>query len=229
MLEATPNDPAFSRIAAHPRWIHAINATPGNLPIGFRDRRTPQWFEYVPESKMMYFQFNSVVDTQGESMATFTRRLFAALDSTAAEALVIDLRWNNGGNSRLLPPLIQGIMERPRLNQREKLFAITGPYTFSAAMNAATMLDRHTQVMLVGEPTVSSPNFVGESNVITLPWSGVPVSISDYFWQTSWPMDYRTSLAPELYAPLTFHAYRAKRDPAMEAIAAVRGGERVVP
>lgn len=229
VIETTPNDPTFSRIAAHPKWIHAINATPGELPIGFRDRRTPHWFEHVPESKMMYFQFNSVVNTQGEPLAAFLRRLFAAVDSTAAEALVIDLRWNNGGNSLLLPPLIQGIVERPRLNQRGKLFAITGPYTFSAAMNAATMLDRHTQVMLVGEPTVSSPNFVGESNVVTLPWSGVPVSISDYFWQTSWPTDYRASLAPELYAPLTFHAYRAKRDPAMEAIAAVRGGERVVP
>ena len=229
VLEVTPNDPAFNRIAAHPRWIHAINATPGKLPIGFRDRRTPYWFEYLPESKMLYLQFNSVVDAQGESLAAFMRRLFAAADSTAAEALVIDMRWNNGGNTLLLPPFIQGIVERPRLNQRGKLFAITGPYTFSAGMNAATMLDRHTRVMLVGEPTVSSPNFVGESNNIILPWSGVPVSISDYFWQTSWPTDNRTSLAPELYAPLTFRAFQAKHDPAMEAIAAVRGVERAIP
>ncbi|MBC7791099.1 MAG: hypothetical protein H7Z74_14225 [Anaerolineae bacterium] len=229
VIQAAPNDPAFSRIVAHPKWIHAIDATPGRLPIGFRDRRTLQWFEYLPDSKMMYFQFNNVTDMQGESFAAFTRRLFAALDSTAAEALVIDMRWNNGGNSRLLPLLIQSIVERPRLNQRGKLFAITGPFTFSAAMNAATMLDRHTQVMLVGEPTVSSPNFVGESNIVILPWSGVPVSISDYFWQTSWPTDYRTTLAPELYTPLTFRLFRAKRDPAMEAIAAMRASDRVVP
>ncbi len=229
LLETAPNDPAFNRIAAHPKWIHAINATPGKLPVGFRDRRTPYWFEYLPETKLMYFQFNSVVNAQGESLANFMRRLFVAIDSTAAEALVIDLRWNNGGNTLLLPPLIQGIVERPRLNQRGKLFGITGPYTFSAGMNAATMLDRHTRVMLVGEPTVSSPNFVGESNSVVLPWSGISLSISDYFWQTSWPTDYRTTLAPELYAPLTFRAFLAKRDPAMEAIAAVRGGEPVVP
>ncbi|MBA3403950.1 MAG: hypothetical protein H0U13_04555 [Gemmatimonadaceae bacterium] len=226
ILDAAPNDPEFNRIAGHPRWVQAINATPGTLPIGFRDRLRPYWFEYMPESGMMYLQFNSVVDMQGETLAAFTNRLFAAVDSTAAQGLIIDMRWNNGGNSRLLPPLIQSVVERPRLNQRGRLFAITGPYTFSAGMNAATMLDRHTQVILVGEPTVSSPNFVGESNILILPFSRIPVSISDYFWQTSWPMDNRTWLAPELYAPLTFRAYRAKRDPAMEAIQSLLVSER---
>jgi hypothetical protein len=47
-------------------------------------------------------------------------------------------------------------------------------------------------------------------------------SISDLYWQSSWPLDYRTWIAPLLYAPPSFALYRANRDPALEAILAYR-------
>ena len=46
------------------------------------------------------------------------------------------------------------------------------------------------------------------------------VNVSDLYWESSWPMDHRAWIAPELYTPPTFQAYRANRDPAMEAILA---------
>lgn len=54
----------------------------------------------------------------------------------------------------------------------------------------------------------------------TLPHSKLKVNVSDLYWKSSIPMDRRTWLAPELYAPPTFEAFRANRDPAMEAILA---------
>ena len=71
---------------------------------------------------------------------------------------------------------------------------------------------------LFGEPTGSSPNFIGEETIFTLPYSKVLANVSDLYWQSAWPMDYRTWIAPQIYTPPTFAAFSASRDPALEAI-----------
>jgi tetratricopeptide (TPR) repeat protein len=40
--------------------------------------------------------------------------------------------------------------------------------------------------------------------------------------RTSWPEDHRTWIAPDIYAPPTFEAFRRNQDPAMDAILALR-------
>jgi hypothetical protein len=52
----------------------------------------------------------------------------------------------------------------------------------------------------------------------TLPYSGIQANVSDLCWQTSWPFDRRIAIPPDIYAPPTFAAYRANRDPALDAI-----------
>jgi hypothetical protein len=105
-----------------------------------------------------------------------------------------------------------------KVNLRGRLFVIIGRATFSAAQNLASYLDRHTEAIFVGEPTGSSPSFIGETVEFTLPYSKVRANVSDLFWQSTWPMDYRIWIAPTLYCPPTFAAFRANRDPALEAI-----------
>jgi hypothetical protein len=97
---------------------------------------------------------------------------------------------------------------------------IIGRQTFSAAMNGAAEIERHTNAIFVGEPTGSSPNFVGETIPVNLPYSKMRGSISDLYWQSSVAMDYRTWISPLVYAPPSFVVYAANRDPAMEAIMA---------
>ena len=70
----------------------------------------------------------------------------------------------------------------------------------------------------MGEPTGSSPNFVGEEEFFTLPYSKLQANVSELFWQISWPRDRRTWIAPLLYSPPRFAAYQTNRDPALEAI-----------
>jgi hypothetical protein len=83
------------------------------------------------------------------------------------------------------------------------------------------MIERHTGAIFAGEPTGSSPNFIGESIPFALPYSKLAGTISDLFWQSAWPMDHRTWIAPRLYTPPTFAAYAENRDPALEAILAL--------
>jgi hypothetical protein len=65
---------------------------------------------------------------------------------------------------------------------------------------------------LIGSETTAIP--------FRLPYSKTTVNAGDLYWQTSWPMDHRPWIAPDIYAPPTFKAYRSNRDPAMEAILA---------
>jgi hypothetical protein len=188
------------------------------LPLYLKNAAAPYWFEHLAEARLVYFQFNSVRNDREEPFAQFVARLLKFIDDNAVEGLVIDLRWNNGGNTALAPPLIQGLIRHDKINRRGKLFVIIGRRTFSAAQNTATFLEQQTNAIFVGEPTGSSPNFVGEEEFFTLPYSKLPANVSELFWQSSWPSDLRTWISPLLYTPPTFAAYRANRDLALEAI-----------
>jgi tetratricopeptide (TPR) repeat protein len=210
----------YNRIAGAPNWVTVDSLTRDVLlALSRRDLRSPYWFTYLPETRTVYFAFNSVVDDPRESLAQFATRLLRFVDSARADRLIVDLRANNGGNSRLLLPLTDGIAAS-RVNNLGGLYVLIGPYTYSAAMNAAILLERHTQATFVGEPTPSQPNWVGESNIFYLPNSRLALSVSDVYWQTSWPFDQRRWIAPSVYLPPTLAMRRARRDYALEAILA---------
>jgi len=214
-----PRTPNFSRITGMPGWVTVFKDS--SLPLYLKDRRTNYWFETLPDQpKTLYFQYNLVANAQNEPHQQFVDRLFKFIDDNAIEKLIIDMRWNNGGNTLLMQPLINGLIRRDRLNQPGKLFVIIGRYTFSAAINVAASLNANTNAIFVGEPTPTGPNFTGESNIITLPYSRLSASISNLYWQNTWTMDTRPWIAPLLYVPVTFEAYKTKRDPALETILA---------
>ncbi len=203
-------------------WLTLAQTLPAPVPLYLKNTKTLYWFEYLEPQKIVYFQFNGVLDDNKESLAAFTERLFKFINEHEVEKLVIDMRWNNGGNTLLAPPLLYSLIKTDKVNQKGKLFVIIGRRTFSAAQNTTTFLERHTKAIFVGEPTGSRPNFVGEETPFILPYSKVLVNVSDLYWQSSWPFDYRTWIAPQIYTPPTFAAYRANRDPAMEAVLAYR-------
>lgn len=200
------------------QWINARANTTNAEPLYLKKRNHNYWYEYLPESKTVFFQYNAVVNAKDESIETFCERLFKFIDVNDVERLVIDMRWNGGGNNFLNRPLVHGLIRNEKINKRGKLFVIIGRNTFSAAMNGATEIGKHANAIFVGEPTGSRPNFVGETIPFELPFSKITGSISDLYWQSSVAMDFRTWIAPELYAQPSFELYKANRDPAMEAI-----------
>jgi hypothetical protein len=97
---------------------------------------------------------------------------------------------------------------------------IIGRETFSACQNFTNRMQLETNVMFAGEATGSSPNHVGETNPIWLPWSGLEVRGSSLYWQDSVSSDARPWVAPDLVAELTSDDYREGIDPAMKTIRA---------
>jgi len=216
-VDAEPGERLWDRYP--PGWTALADSVPGRpRPLHLRHRELPYWFEYLPAADLVYFQFNAVRDHPAEAFGTFCDRLFGFIADRCPARLVIDLRWNGGGNTFLTQPLLHHLIACPEISRRGALFVIIGRQTFSAAQNTATAIDRETSAIFVGEPTGSRPNFIGETIYFELPYSKVRANAADLFWQTSWPDDYRTWIAPDIYAPPTFAAFSRNDDPALEAI-----------
>lgn len=213
-------------MASMKEWTMARSESSNPEPLTMKNRSKPFWFEYLPERKLVFFQYNAVRNSSGETTQQFGRRLEAFVAEHEVETLVIDIRWNGGGNTFLNIPLEASILRMAKINKPGHLFVITGRETFSACQNFATDLDMRTDAIFVGEPTGSKPNFIGETVMLTLPYSRMAVSISDLYWGRGWPMDYRIWIAPELYAPPTFALFKDNRDPAMEAVLAYLDAQR---
>lgn len=219
-LEAAPIDFHWDRYPAG--WVALADTVTGSPPLHLRHRELPFWFEYRPADDLVYFQFNAVRDHPAETFAAFCDRLLGFIEDRNAGRLVIDMRWNGGGNTLLSQYLLHHLIASERLSRRGALFVIIGRLTFSAAQNTVTAIERETSAIFVGEPTGSRPNFIGERIDFELPYSKVRANAADLYWQTSWPTDYRTWTAPDIYAPPTFEAYRRNQDPALDAIVAIR-------
>ncbi len=198
-------------------WVRLVDAQDCGCPLHLKHPNTAYWMTPLQSIRAIYFQWNRVRDEADHPWKTFLSEVFDAVESPEIDRLIIDIRWNNGGNTFLVPPLLERVV-RSKVNCKKQLFVVIGPRTFSAGQNAATLLERFTHAIFVGEPTGSSPNFIGETVKITLPYSRIAVSISDLFHQTSWPNDHRIWIAPTIYTLLTFEAYATHRDPALEAI-----------
>lgn len=201
-------------------WSFLPETLPGPVPRYLRNAGVSFWFEELQAERIVYAQINRVRDDAAETLADFSHRLVDAAEALPGGRLVLDLRWNPGGNTFLEMALLRRVIGSKSLNRRGRLYVIAGRATFSAAQNLCTMLDLHTEAIFVGEPTGASPAFIGETVEWQLPYSKAWVNVSDLRWQFGWPMDERTWIAPTLYAPPTFAAYRANRDPALEAILA---------
>lgn len=198
-------------------WIKANNSATTNLPLWQKKTNDNYWFEYLENLKTVYVQFNSVSDKKDESIAQFSERLYNFIKDNQVEKLILDLRLNDGGNSRLAMPLLYTIIKSDKINQKGKFFTIIGRATFSAAMVFTVELEKHTNTIFVGEPTGGSPNQYGEMLSFNLPNSGLLVNYAAYYFQTAGPFDNRPWLAPTIATEPTIESFRQNQDLAFEA------------
>ncbi|MBI2427813.1 MAG: hypothetical protein HYV29_03290 [Ignavibacteriales bacterium] len=205
--------------------VTALRGIPKLIPSQLPDSPPPPlylsnvaknfWLERMPEKNLLYFQFNQVQDAENESLSEFSKRLDGALSAMKPRLFIIDVRHNNGGNKMLLRPLIDVIKKYERSDSAASIVVITGRNTFSAAQVFIALLDKETKALFAGEPSASSPNFVGEEgNMFNLPWSGAMGNIS-YRYHENIPGDTRQWIEPDLPVTLSSAAYFENRDPVM--------------
>ncbi|MFQ5527108.1 MAG: tetratricopeptide repeat protein [Thermoanaerobaculia bacterium] len=217
-------DPA--RLGAPPGW--AIMRSAGDAtPLYLSRPGDWYWSEEIPtgepgSSRVLYAQVNVIGNQEGESsLADFYGQLLERAESDDVEKLVIDLRLNGGGNNFLNRALIHGLIRSDTKNVRGRTYILVGRKTFSAAGNLVTKLSHETDVVFVGEPTGASPNHYGDARPVTLPRSGLQVSISTLYWQDGGPMDERPWVPPDIAVDLTAADFAAGRDPVLETVLAL--------
>jgi hypothetical protein len=211
------------RSSADPAWRHVL--APDRLPLYLRRPDQHYWFELEPASGLMYVQFNRAEEMDGESIEDFGARLLAALDGGAARAVVLDLRFNTGGNLDLAKDLIATLEQRSRGLKR---YVIIGRSTFSAGLTPAAMWREAGDVTVVGEPAGDDIDYWAEGGNIVLPNSGLFAHFANgahSYSPAPCPAEVpcldmnAPALGPDVSAPLTWQDYLEHRDPAMEAIA----------
>jgi tetratricopeptide (TPR) repeat protein len=190
----------------------------GTPPLWLRNTEDFFWYEYLPDSRTLYVQYNAVANKPNETVAAFFDRVFKFADANPVDRMVLDLRLNGGGNNALNMPIIHGLIRSDKLNQRGKLFVVLGRQTFSAAQNCVNELEIHTNAIFVGEPTAANPNHYGDAAPIQLPNSGIRLQASTLWWQDVDPRDTRPWTPPYLNVELSSADYRNNVDPVLAMV-----------
>lgn len=221
------------------RSVERMTGGPLRRPVGlmasteaakpfYLDRSRFYWTRDLPEARALYLNFNAVAEIDTLKLPAFSRRLAEQLRNPSYSNLVVDVRLNGGGNTFLLPPLIQAIASFAASDTSRHVYVITSRHTYSAAQNFTGKLEWLLNPVFVGEPTGSAPNFTGEGTGTVLPYSGIQMGISNRMHMNSDWEDKRVWIAPHIPVALSSADFFAGRDPALQAIIAVTNGTRPV-
>jgi hypothetical protein len=114
---------------------------------------TSYYLADLDDKGTLYFQYNVCEDNPDYPMTAVMK----ALKKASPSALIIDLRYNGGGDSRVLQPMIDYVSANPDM----RTSVLVGWDTFSSAILNAKAL-RKAGARLYGEPTGGSANHYGE-------------------------------------------------------------------
>jgi hypothetical protein len=204
-------------LAVVPGKLRAQVVPPAKLPLHLQGPPYFYWNKYDEANHLLYFAYNVCAeDPKAGPFAKLAAGTLAFVDEHRIDRFVVDLRRNQGGNSEIIKPLIDGLAARPQLVG--KIYAIIGMHTFSSGMLDAMDLQRDVHATLVGGPTSGKPNAYGEVKLVELPHSHFKLQYSTkHFSFPTYPGD---ALVPDVVVPVTSADWFAGRDPALDAILA---------
>ena len=149
-----------------------------SLALHQRDNNLHYWFNYDNKTNIFYFQYNRIGNMESERSSPFARRMWAFVDSVKVDKFILDLRYNGGGNFPFCLPFVQGIVDRPSINKRGKLFIITGYDTFSAAKQMLNLLEARSEAIIIGETPGGLPSGPGDPESYKLDNTTIKVLLS---------------------------------------------------
>jgi len=204
-------------------------------------------FFYSAPNKMVYAKYNTCEDLPGAPVSAFDSGVLAALDANPVDTLVIDLRYNGGGDEFLLFPLGVGLLQRlPKLqaNPRFHVYLVIDAGTFSSGMYDAMAfvsgfleydeglppVNTSQVFTVIGQPTSGKPVGYGDVVSFTLPGSTVTGSYStDAINQNMGVIPDAPSFNPDIPVSVRSTDWFARFDPVMAAILARSNGAPAPP
>ena len=196
-------------------WVGTRAAT--NTPHYLKNLDKIYYYEYLADEKALYVRHSQIQDDPSENIPAFYKRVFDFIENNDVEKLILDVRLNGGGNNYKNKPIVTGIIETQKINQKGKLFVIIGRRTFSACQNLVNELSNYTNAIFVGEPTSENINFYGDNRRVTLPNSKLPIFLSFAWWQDKPQWENAEYTSPHIAIEMSFDDYKENRDPVLEA------------
>ncbi len=217
-------------------WL-SYRPAAGELPQSLRDidtyfRRFP-----VPGSCATYVRMQVIADEDGQRIAPFLESTERDLREHPPCAIIVDLRYNGGGDFTNTYRFAHRLAQLPAAGGRT--YVLTDPETFSAALSTAAFLKDAggARVRILGEPVGDRLAFFSEGGSGCLPHSGYCVSYQtgkhDYarpctdwdvcFWLDRIYPARVQSLQPDELIPLRFADWNAGHDAAYERAVALAG------
>ena len=187
-------------------------------PFYLSQNSNAYWKKWLSNEQILYVQFNDVRNKKAQNFAHFNADIQQELKKKPARSLVIDLRHNSGGDGSITPPMLKTAVLYEALNPDGKLFVLAGRNTFSAGHDLLMKLINVTDAIIVGEPSGTRPNTIGEAGWFNLPYSGQTGIISSQFHQKGSAEDHRIWIAPDVPVSLSSEQYFSGIDPLMAAV-----------
>jgi hypothetical protein len=179
-------------------------------------RRLEQPFLLAPleRGRSLYLGYHQVASPP----QSLVDRILRAARKPGFRRLVIDVRYNGGGDNTTYWPLLDLINARPLGG---KVVVLMGRMTFSAAGNFVAAVDHRTKARLVGEPSGGAPNQWGDRNPIVLPTVGLTAYVAAVYVEVV-PGDKRGTVRPDALVEPTVADFLAGRDPVLRRALALR-------
>ncbi len=220
-----------SSVAIQPTFMDRNNRVmfkPDSLALCYKNENA-FFVDYELEKEhLLYFQYNKCWSRENPapgykgdlnklpSFNDFQNKIIEKLKDESIDKLIVDLRFNTGGNSSQGTELIKKISAINRINQKGKIYVILGRFTFSSAVINAMDLKSMTKAIFVGENTGGKPNHFGEVRNFTLPSSGLNINYSTKYFKMV-KEDLKT-LAPDFTVETTFEDFNKGIDRVYEWI-----------
>ena len=190
------------------------------------------WVEYLPAPAIVYLQYSRAQEMSSESMEDFIGRVTRLLDEHPIKGLIVDVRFNTGGDAGVGTPLVETLASRLK---GVPVVVLTGRATFSAGITHAAQWKQFANASIVGEPVGDNLDLWSEGGNLKLPNSGLTVHYANGFHaysQREYPAfkpyfsDLNVAtLAPDRVVEAKWSNYLAGRDPVLDAaVARIRRG-----
>ena len=131
----------------------------------------------LPDPDTLLINYHACAEMPNFPFSDFVTAVSDLIDENGYSRIVIDLRYNGGGNSEVINPLIDVLKEK-----NAGVFVLIDEGTFSSAVLNALTLKEELGAVFAGRPSGGSASHYGELKSGTLPYSGLAFSYSTKFF-----------------------------------------------
>ncbi|HEY1342277.1 MAG TPA: hypothetical protein VGF59_32435 [Bryobacteraceae bacterium] len=210
----------------------ALDASKGPIPDYLRSTALNYWYQFLASNQLVYFKYNRCQEMPSRPFAAFAADILRTLDTNPVDTLVFDFRGNPGGDSNVIAPLINGLVQRyPALaaNPKLRVYAVIDKGTFSSGLDNAMAFkqpvppglglpDPSAFVRVIGEPAGGDPQGYGNVLNFTLPASRMVGQYSTRYFSLPPGIPDLPTFNPDIPISIRSTDYFARHDPVMAAI-----------